>query len=104
MTVTHRKKPVEVEAHRLGDEPGDAELLASWAGGTVRNALADPTDADSLTTYVDIRTREGTMTAAPGDWIIREPAPTADRRFYPCKPEIFDATYEQITDTEEQHA
>lgn len=34
------------------------------------------------------------MLAEPGDWIIREPFPTDDRRFYPCKPEQFAATYE----------
>ncbi len=41
---------------------------------------------------LDIPTLEGTMTASPGDWIIRGVA----GEFYPCKPDIFAATYESI--------
>jgi hypothetical protein len=37
------------------------------------------------------------MHARFGDWIIKEPFPTRDRQFYPCKPDIFDATYEKVT-------
>jgi hypothetical protein len=36
------------------------------------------------------------MRAEPGDYVIREPFPTDDRRFYPCKPDIFEATYEAV--------
>ncbi len=39
---------------------------------------------------VDIATMEGTMTASPGDWIIT--GIKGER--YPCKPDIFEATYE----------
>ena len=38
-----------------------------------------------------IDTLEGQMTALPGDWIIRG----VQGEFYPCKPDIFAATYEQ---------
>ena len=48
-------------------------------------------------THVEIDTLEGVMRADPGDWIIREPFPTPTRQFYPCKPEIFAATYEPAT-------
>ena len=37
-----------------------------------------------------IPTLEGTMTARAGDWIIRG----VKGEFYPCKPDIFAATYE----------
>ena len=37
-----------------------------------------------------IKTLEGTMTAFPGDWIIRG----VKGELYPCKPDIFAATYE----------
>ena len=33
------------------------------------------------------------MKAFKGDWIIKEPFPTGDRDFYPCKNEIFVNTY-----------
>jgi hypothetical protein len=45
---------------------------------------------------ISIETKEGTMKAFPNDWIIREPFPTGDRDFYPCKPDIFEMTYEEI--------
>ncbi len=37
-----------------------------------------------------IETLEGTMRAAMGDWIIRD----VKGELYPCKPDIFEATYE----------
>ena len=39
-----------------------------------------------------IITLEGTMEASPGDWIIRG----VKGEHYPCKPDIFDATYERV--------
>lgn len=43
---------------------------------------------------IDIPTPEGTMTANAGDWLIRGVA----REPYPCKPEIFKATYEPVVE------
>lgn len=37
-----------------------------------------------------IETLEGVMTASPGDWIIRG----VNGEFYPCKPDIFEKSYE----------
>ena len=45
---------------------------------------------DPATGHLVIRTLEGDMHAAPGDWIIQGVA----GEFYPCKPDIFAATYE----------
>ena len=42
-------------------------------------------------TYCDIRTLEGTMRAEAGDWIIQG----VKGEIYPCKPDIFAATYER---------
>ena len=39
-----------------------------------------------------IPTLEGTMTARPGDWIIKG----IKGEFYPCKPDIFTETYEPV--------
>ena len=44
--------------------------------------------------YGEIDTLEGTMRVSPSDWIIKGVA----GEFYPCKPAIFDATYEEVTD------
>ena len=40
-----------------------------------------------------IQTREGRMTANPGDWIIMG----TQGDFYPCKPDIFSDTYEEVS-------
>jgi hypothetical protein len=41
---------------------------------------------------VTIHTLEGVMEAVPGDWIIRG----VKGELYPCKPDIFAATYEPL--------
>ena len=41
---------------------------------------------------MDIHTLEGVMHADPGDWIIRG----VQGEFYPCKPDIFEQTYEAV--------
>lgn len=43
-----------------------------------------------------IFTPEGEMRADPGDWIIKG----VKGEFYPCKPDIFDMTYEPVEDAE----
>lgn len=42
--------------------------------------------------YVSILTLEGRMRAECGDWIIKG----VKGEFYPCKPDIFEATYDAI--------
>jgi len=80
------KKPVEIEAQRVNLLGGldSVQLLADWCDGEVKSDC------------IEIYTLEGTMKAMDGDWIIKEPFATEDRQFYPCKPSIFQATYEQI--------
>lgn len=85
-----RKKPVVIEARRC--TPETADEVAKWCGGRVlREAKAsDPTD---VSVVLVIPTLEGPITAQTyhgGDWIIRG----VSGEFYPCKPDIFDATYE----------
>jgi hypothetical protein len=43
--------------------------------------------------HVVIRTLEGDMRAEPDDWIIRG----VRGELYPCKPDIFAATYEEVS-------
>jgi hypothetical protein len=42
--------------------------------------------------YLIIKTLEGEMTASIGDWIIKG----VKGEIYPCKPDIFEATYEPV--------
>lgn len=76
-----RKKPVVIEAVQLPFETAPA-----W--------LADAMDAGSVRVYAnataEITTLEGVMTAGREDWIIRG----VKGELYPCKPDIFAATYD----------
>lgn len=74
----YRKKPVVIEAQRYTRNGLEAENVAKWCGG-------QQTDDGC-----EITTLEGTMLADYGDWIIKG----VKGEFYPCKPDIFDATYE----------
>ena len=73
-----RKKPVEVEAFRYGHEemPNWMSYAHFWH------------DIDGLV----IKTLEGDMLARHGDWIIKG----VKGEIYPCKPEIFDMTYDSV--------
>lgn len=79
----YRKKPVVIEAVRWTGENYYEEIVPflphSEHGVTRANDIA-------------IKTLEGTMNARPGDWIIRG----VNGEFYPCKPDIFEKTYEPV--------
>ncbi len=78
-----RKKPLVVEARQFTDEPSAYEI-AEWCGGDVFVYGAAQRRA------MRISTLEGYVLALPGDWIIQG----IKGEFYPCKPDIFAATYE----------
>lgn len=82
--MRYRKKPVVIEAHRIGD---DLWPDAIWEG-VMSNQIV--LHMDQSPRYVEIKTKEGVMRGNDGDWIIRGVA----GEFYPCKPDIFAATYE----------
>ena len=79
-----RKKPVVVEAIRVGSIPH--LTLAAWCGGSRLKA-----DGNKIAGIL-IPTLEGVMRADHGDWIIKG----VQGEFYPCKPDIFEATYEKL--------
>ena len=83
-----RKRPVEIEAMEFAGSPRVATKIIEWAlasGGMIRYH-SGPREC------LSINTLEGTMTADVGDWIIRG----VQGEFYPCKPDIFLATYERV--------
>lgn len=81
-----RKKPVEIEAMLY---PGVRELNDALE---VFRWLEEHGQAHHHDGGLVIETLEGDMKASPGDWIIRG----VQGEFYPCKPDIFDATYEPV--------
>ena len=96
----YRKKPIEIEAiqytkHNLKEVllfigmidnidyiPECAETERRWQDFV----------SDCLHDGIDIKTLEGTMTAKFGDYIIKG----INGEFYPCKPDIFDKTYDKV--------
>lgn len=84
--MTYRKKPVEIQAvrfekpyKRVQDFCPTIRLIKSGMRGTKVG-------------FAIIETLEGQMTANLGDWIIRG----VQGEFYPCKPDIFEQTYEPV--------
>jgi hypothetical protein len=77
-----RKKPVE--AIHL-DDMTNPEAVSTWCGGRVCG-VGDL----SAKKWIEIDTLEGTMRANYGDWIIKG----VNGEFYPCKPDIFEKTYD----------
>lgn len=82
-----RKKPIIIEAIRLPAAGKDAsEEFKAELHAFLSDAQWESGRHESLI----IETPEGNMRADAGDWIIRG----VKGEFYPCKPDIFDLTYE----------
>ena len=81
----YRKKSVVIEADRVGTHPTARRMTAEWCSGRLG-------DDHALGPVIYIDTPVGQMVALVGDWIIKGSA----GEFYPCGPDIFDATYEAV--------
>lgn len=79
-----RKKPVIIEAMQWDGTNGDS--IMKWGGGFRK------IEYDLKPKILRIITLEGTMEANLGDWIIKG----IKGELYPCKPDIFEATYEPV--------
>lgn len=79
-----RKKPVVIDAVKWNGHAEDALKLEDmgWTGPMMINGAIGE---------LEIPTLEGIMLAVPGDWIIKG----VKGEFYPCKPDIFEMTYER---------
>lgn len=95
--MKYRKKPVVIDAIQWPGEMEEGDLRIKEVENWCIEMGANP---DNLMMMDDgtvlIATLEGEMTANPGDWIIKEPFPTRGREFYPCKPDIFEQTYDKV--------
>jgi len=82
--MRYRKKPVVIEAVQYtGTLMNVVELAAFMKQEIIANEGK-----------LEIPTLEGVMTASQGDFIIKG----IHGEFYPCKPDIFEQTYEAVTD------
>jgi hypothetical protein len=76
----YRKKPIVIDAIQFNGENQDE----------IKALIGD--NVFDYETYMIIRTLEGDMRAEINDWIIKG----VGGEFYPCKPRIFEATYEPV--------
>lgn len=88
--MKYRKKPVIIEAIQFeGNSDRIIEIHEFMGGDTIRVNYEDKNNP-----YLKIETLEGIMKASVGDYIIKG----VNGEFYPCKPDIFEKTYERVTD------
>ena len=85
-----RKKPVVVEAMRLTKD--NYNIIKDWIGK--KSFCLHRDEKTSFPLAVVVKTLEGDMYARVGDWIIKG----VEGEFYPCKPDIFEKTYEKVDD------
>jgi hypothetical protein len=83
MIKKYRKKPIVVEAIKFDATSENLVELSEFL--SQRTLVFDPQKEQII-----IETWEGDVTASKGDWIIKG----IKGEFYPCKPDVFEATYE----------
>lgn len=87
----YRKKPVVINAVRCREAlrafERDWDALPKWLVDAYERGGVVPTHEG-----VYLPTLEGSMLARPDDWIIQG----VQGEVYPCKPDIFEATYEPV--------
>lgn len=82
------KKPVVVEAEQFVIYKGDNTTVSQFVNG-----VRYPVYKDERGYHILIPTLEGTMRADNLDWIIKG----VNGEFYPCKPDIFEKSYQIYT-------
>ena len=96
----YTKKPVEIEAMLFDGSNGEMHAVYQWVEANTQGSYdytgdvrpehgvsIDPADGAFI-----IHTLEGEMRVSKGDYVIRG----VKGEFYPCKPDIFEATYERV--------
>jgi hypothetical protein len=90
----YRKKPVVIEAVQFNNI--NAEEIIMFVGQSLVQEIESDTAYEAgvapPVSSLTIPTLEGNMKAMPNDWIIKG----VKGEFYPCKPDIFAATYEAV--------
>ena len=87
----YRKKPVVIEAIQLEDLEVYTLMSIQHLVGLGKDIFEVKGDG------LIIKTLEGDMRASIGDWIIKG----VQGELYPCKPDIFEKTYELVGSPEQ---
>lgn len=96
MIKKYIKKPVQIEAIQL-TESNIEEVIDFLCDGQDFGMCFEDSREDVISYIksnknIGIETLEGVMKASFGDYIIKG----VQGEFYPCKPDIFEATYEEV--------
>lgn len=89
--MKYRKEPVVIDAIQFEDTAERICEIHEFLGG--EETRVNYEDKDNP--FIPIETLEGTMKANVGDYIIKG----VNGEFYPCKPNIFEKTYEKVEDS-----
>lgn len=88
----YRKKPVVVEAMQwTGDNPSEVEAFTDYDGLVRFLPPGSYAGERSTSAHLWVDANRTMLPLEVGEWIIRD-----SRGFYPCKPDIFEATYEPV--------
>lgn len=93
--MKYRKKPVVIEAMRLTGDHDNCLECYNWVKGISVRTFDNVKKAHDHVFEnggIIINTLEGDMKACFGDYIIKG----IQGEFYPCKPDIFEQTYEAV--------
>lgn len=91
--MKYRKKPVVVEAVRWTGI--NLDEIKNFVGKQLEYNIIDTAwevGKGKPHVLMKIKTLEGNMDASEGDYIIKG----VNGEFYPCKPDIFEKTYEKV--------
>jgi hypothetical protein len=89
------KKPVTVEARQFEGTRKSVDEIICWMQDSGSDRIGFMAMDELVGTIFVIPTLEGDHRASAGDWIIKG----VKGEFYPCKPDIFDQTYEPTVGT-----
>ena len=91
--MKYRKKPVVVDVIRFNKEEWLHKKEEAYPMVETVESITRNTKQGTYVSYQPvIRTLEGDMLVSHGDYIIKG----VQGEFYPCKPDIFEATYELV--------
>lgn len=103
---TFRKKPLEIEAMQWDGDWDSYLRLGAWVGDSIEwhpasthSLFEDGTTGETVSIKRDtplpvrvklyVAANDAWLVLEAGEWVIRD-----SRGFYPCKPDIFAATYD----------
>lgn len=86
-----RKRPIEIEAVQLRWDTWN-EMCDHAGVGKLSEGKPEGAQTKDGKIQLNIPTLEGLMTGQEGDWIIKG----VHNEIYPCKPDIFEKTYEPV--------